>query len=1407
MINFPSNPIQNQTFTTNGTTYQWTDNHWIVIQETNNVLYVNKGQNTNNVELDLSKGRSFSVEMSNNIESEVRFTNVPTGASKTELLVKKTNYSANNIDNTVADNTSFFFSGQASTPNGMDISHDGRYMYVYDSTTNFIYQYRLLDPYNIKTGIYDKKSFSLGSNPSSATDIHFSVDGTKLYVCNNTAVIYYYVLGTAWDITTASYQSANNYNASSQDSNIISLYISISGDYMYLLSGNANKTVYQYNLTNPYVTTQATTFYQVGKTINTTSYNAGMAQLHMSEDGTKLFVVGNTTNRTITSIPLSIPFDLSTVTTPVNTVILGSTLIGTETTLTGLVFNTAGTKFYVVGTTLDTVYAINVATSWDITSTLTFDFSYRVGNIDSVMTDIFITPDGTKAFTVGSTSDNIYQYTFLTPGDISTLKYDNITYSIGSGSSIAETAVTGIFGKPDGSALYIVGTNNDRVYQVSLTRTWDLTSARYEGVASPSGLIGTYDAAPQGLAFSPDGVNMYTVGLNIIIRFTLTIPWDITTAVYNSQMTLSASEALARGARFNKDGTKMFVVGQTSGGKIYQYTLPTPWSFVGIIFDNIVLNLTTPSISTPTGFAFNSDFSKMYVCSESVVYGYNTNNNFFDLKYTTYDNVNLSPAQDSNFKGMTFKPDGTKLYLVGLANDSILQYTLTTPWSISTAIYDTNKFYFFNSTNYDPYDLTFTPDGYTLYVTGYATGTTNVVSVRKYTLTIPWEISPTNLTYNGLIESLKYAGSSVYTTAGTYSWTCPPNVTSVSVVCIGGGGGGIGTASGGAGGGGGGLGWKNNIPVTPGTSYTVVVGAGGVGVATNSQAGSGGNSYFNNTPTVVGAPVVGNGGSGPVTYDSSASGGTYVGDGGGNGGTGGWRSGLVNGAGGGGGAGGYSGNGGAGGYSGINGSSGSGGGAGGGGGGGNSGTLSQYGGGGGGVGLFGQGASGSGGTSGGSGSGTQGGGGSGGTGNTSTITFVGGLYGGGVGGIDQATTGMNGASGAVRIIWGQAGTRAFPSTNVFDYNNAGYIPRIFFGKDGYRVYTVGFSGPYTQQYNLTVPYDITTPSNVTYVGQIGLEGAIPASLYFNRTGDRMFILYNNTDTLHQHNVNTPWEIASWSLEKTYTITNDTSPIDIYFDNQGKKLYALGDTSNAIYQYSLDKTSPVIYWPTNVKWKNNITPRMPDFNYTDIIDLYTTDGGQSYVGFSSLRDPELDTPTIGNTVSLGLYFLQSYVGPTSAYTQRVIDTTSFIGKSVRLVWRVKLGVSGLNYQNDVQIDNIVAGSYSYNFETDAANFQTSSGNSGEIYNAITWNTVETVTTQNGRWHRHTGNTPSAGTGNLGAQSGSYFLYSESSDPMIGGGSMWLRSPIIQVTSSTLSFYEGRQGINADTTLTFYIDVVS
>ena len=270
---------------------------------------------------------------------------------------------------------------------------------------------------------------------------------------------------------------------------------------------------------------------------------------------------------------------------------------------------------------------------------------------------------------------------------------------------------------------------------------------------------------------------------------------------------------------------------------------------------------------------------------------------------------------------------------------------------------------------------------------------------------------------------------------GTYTWTAPAGVTSVSAVCVGGGGGG-GNAWANAAGSGGGLGWKNDIPVSPGVAYTVVVGAAGL------RAGNtaGGNSYFISLDTVAGYGG-GNFTSGQDTDgpNKNFKGGGWFGDGGG---AGGYADNYT----GGGGAGGYAGNGG---DDNVD-------GAGGGGGGGKLYSSTSGTGSGGGTGIYGQGASGLTGRSrdgtlwpGTAVNGFGGSGGSTATGLSGVITgtggrqgetasygqpygnsITGGFPGGGGGGSGTSFGGGNGGGGAVRLIWGSG--RAFPETSTDD---------------------------------------------------------------------------------------------------------------------------------------------------------------------------------------------------------------------------------------------------------------------------------------------------------------------------------------------------------------------------------------
>ena len=322
-----------------------------------------------------------------------------------------------------------------------------------------------------------------------------------------------------------------------------------------------------------------------------------------------------------------------------------------------------------------------------------------------------------------------------------------------------------------------------------------------------------------------------------------------------------------------------------------------------------------------------------------------------------------------------------------------------------------------------------------------ATGSASPITVNGLTILGTYDFTVKTTTIAGQSTSapsnqisLQAApGQQAYTSTGSFSWVAPPGVSTISVLAVGAGGAGGGGYIG-AGGGGGGLGYKNNISVVPGNSYTVKV---------NQSLPPSGSGFFDASSTLIVAGYAGTAGTASTPIPGSSvpggPGGSYLGDGGGNGGKGGpayvgGPSARYSGAGGG--AAGYAGNGGFGGSA-DPAHPATSAGAGGGGGGGfwGAGGPANASAGGGGVGLLGQGPNGAAGVfNPPTGTGFGGGGGSSGANGTNITTTStsaggpGGAYGGG-GGASGNSSGGAGGSGAVRIIW-PGTTRSFPSTNT-----------------------------------------------------------------------------------------------------------------------------------------------------------------------------------------------------------------------------------------------------------------------------------------------------------------------------------------------------------------------------------------
>jgi hypothetical protein len=84
--------------------------------------------------------------------------------------------------------------------------------------------------------------------------------------------------------------------------------------------------------------------------------------------------------------------------------------------------------------------------------------------------------------------------------------------------------------------------------------------------------------------------------------------------------------------------------------------------------DLVSLLTSTTSKGNPNAW----DISKAY---------YDAGADAWDVSKAFYSGVSFSvAAQESQPYGLFFKPDGTKMYVIGVVGDDVNEYTLSTPW-------------------------------------------------------------------------------------------------------------------------------------------------------------------------------------------------------------------------------------------------------------------------------------------------------------------------------------------------------------------------------------------------------------------------------------------------------------------------------------------------------------------------------------------------------------------------------------------------------------------------------------------------------------------------------------------------------------------------------------------------------
>jgi len=239
-----------------------------------------------------------------------------------------------------------------------------------------------------------------------------------------------------------------------------------------------------------------------------------------------------------------------------------------ETVPNSLFFSPDGRNLYVMGSTGDDVNQYVLSTAWNV-STASYVRIFSVAGQDSAPHGLFFRQDGLKMYMVGQTNDTVYQYALTSPWDISTASYESKSVSV----AAQDITPVGVYFRPEGTRMFVVGNTGDDVYQYNLSTAWDVSTASYVQSFSVAGQTST----PQDLSFVEDGTRMFVLGsdTDAVAIYNLTTPWDISTATYSStQFSVSSQETSPTGLYVRPDGLKMYVVGNTNN-TVYQYSIPS----------------------------------------------------------------------------------------------------------------------------------------------------------------------------------------------------------------------------------------------------------------------------------------------------------------------------------------------------------------------------------------------------------------------------------------------------------------------------------------------------------------------------------------------------------------------------------------------------------------------------------------------------------------------------------------------------------------------------------------------------------------------------------------------------------------------------------------------------------------
>ena len=502
--------------------------------------------------------------------------------------------------------------------------------------------------------------------------------------------VHSYTMSTAYDLSTLS-ATGDSISVSSQENAPQGLDIKRDGTSFYIV-GSGSDAVYQYDMTTPFDISTAS---YANKSMSVSSQDGVPKEVTFSHDGTKCYV-GGAANQSIFQYNLSTAWDISTGSYSGNSFNVSSIL----NTPDSFDINDTGTIIIGVNAGTNKLHQLNLSTAYDISTASDSGTSFT---FPSQRSQVKFSDNGAFVFSFGNPGDDYFSHTSSVALDTKTLNLStgstfNLTPTASCRVALSNPAASGT---NSGATLLLNGAllNGFDISTISKINTLDVSSQ---------------DVEMEGLFLKPDGTRIYGVGYSgdTVEEYHMSTAYDLSTASHVQSFSVSGQETVPHDLFFKTDdGTKMYIIGST-GDDITEYALSTAWDISSASATDTFS--VSAQNSLPKSLYIKPDGAKLYIVGHpNTVFQYSIST-AWDVSTASYDNVSFDlSSQESQAGGITFKPDGTKMYIIGPGTDKVHEYNLSTAFDISTASFS-------QSVDVDgnlPNSIDFSPNGDNMYIT------------------------------------------------------------------------------------------------------------------------------------------------------------------------------------------------------------------------------------------------------------------------------------------------------------------------------------------------------------------------------------------------------------------------------------------------------------------------------------------------------------------------------------------------------------------------------------------------------------------------------------------------------------------------------------------------------------------